>query len=158
MKSSCIQSVELTNWQLTLERWIEGTSPIETQKVPSHHSLYRPVFWTSLPGREYVSGIGTYETTFRLNELTGQKYLFRIVGIVEDVFLLEINGQQLPVNQIRIQADISRLLKTGENTIRLIVGSTLLNALLLNKRQHGQPDNRKLKENGINGSVYIDIF
>ena len=104
---------------------------------------------------ENVSGIGTYTTSFNLEqgweEGTGA---IISLGDVVDSYQIYVNGTQVPASQIDTTIDIGKYLKSGENTITVEVASTLLNAVLV----ANPTDTRKPDEYGMMGPVVLTPY
>ena len=111
--------------------------------------------WNALEGLETVSGVGTYETIFRLDDLpedvpvTLSLTLYGEMGYTENnywsedgmvyypngtegtsaVLSVRVNGVDLPIlDQSSLTTEISRYLHEGENTLEISVSTTLYNA------------------------------
>ena len=79
---------------------------------------------------EYVSGVGTYTTTFTLPEdwdSTGKKVMFEADSFNLGTAMIMVNDQKAVVNMDACEADLTDLVKAGENTISVRVTSSLCN-------------------------------
>ncbi len=153
---------ELSPWTLTVEAWEPGgqhTRTEETEYGPREEVYFdtakRSITltcqalapWRDIPQiGETVSGIGTYQATFRLPEDwvpgTPLQVQFRFsCGTISGT----VNGSPLPaMDQSCPSAHIGPLVHGGINTISLRVTSTLCNQLIAQGRI--RPGTRILKE------------
>ena len=142
----------LSPWSLTVEVWEPGERHIRTEETIQGRkeevyfdtakrriSLTCPELkpWRDIPQLgETASGIGFYETTFRLPEDwtpgTPLRVQFRFsCGTISGA----VNGSTLPpMDQACPSADISGLVHSGANRITLRVTSTLCNQLIAQGR------------------------
>lgn len=78
-----------------------------------------------------VSGVGTYTTTFTLDNLDdSMKLYFNAESFCGGTARVLVNGQNVYVNMNSGTADISDAVVEGENTIEVRVTTTLTNALI----------------------------
>ena len=85
--------------------------------------------WADIPELQNVSGIGEYKTHFNA-PVVGGKYQIR-VGRIEGKYRLFINQKQVMLNDPFLdEFDISDLVRTGDNEIRIEVCTTLGNKLM----------------------------
>ncbi|PWM99062.1 MAG: hypothetical protein DBX37_05520 [Massilioclostridium sp.] len=148
--------MELSSWNLSVESWSKGDTPTDTKKTTIDVGTVdglKP--WTEISGLENVSGIGTYTTSFNL-EQGWEEGIGAIIslGDVVDSYQIYVNGTQVPVSQIDTTIDIGKYLKSGENTITVEVASTLLNAVLV----ANPTDTRKPDEYGMMGPVVLTPY
>ena len=148
--------MELSSWNLSVESWSKGNTPTDTKKTTIDVGTVdglKP--WTEISGLENVSGIGTYTTSFNL-EQGWEEGIGAIIslGDVVDSYQIYVNGTQVPASQIDTTIDIGKYLKSGENTITVEVASTLLNAVLV----ANPTDTRKPDEYGMMGPVVLTPY
>ncbi|MFF6984278.1 glycosyl hydrolase [Streptomyces sp. NPDC008343] len=176
--------VPLDRWDLVVQDWNEGDRVVTTETKFGHEtkevyyttkktelrfpdSTLMP--WKDLPATDaqlaqlagenpsmaHVSGVGTYETTFRLprdwNAHNGA-YL-RIGSTNGDQARVLVNGRKAPGLDLRtLQVDISDLLRPGKvNTITVTVATTLTNRML----QRGYSTSGGPQNYGMTGDVSI---
>lgn len=129
---------DLTDWDLTVASWHEGTGPQDTDvtRLPERHVTAsdtdgRLPSWDRLPGLEAVSGAGTYRTTFDLDETWPGRGAYLDLGEVRTTFRVEVNGRDIgPVDQLDAsRIDVGRLLRPGRNEIVVKVATMLGNAV-----------------------------
>lgn len=133
------QPFELNQWHLSLESWtptnpdylgVDDVSRYDTTKTIYEIELGDIVPWSELEGYENVTGIGTYSTSFSLDEeWTGGTNAIIDLGTVQDGYELYVNGKQVLANEVTHQADLSGYLHIGENTVEVRVTSALINTL-----------------------------
>ena len=132
--------ITLTNaaWHLAAEDWQPanpyettlGTAATETRKTPVELELNRLLPWPEIPELQHASGIGTYTTTVNLPfEWSVEHGAVLSLGEVFDSFTLEVNGTEVPMDQLSAEADIGQYLRAGANTIAVRVATTLNNRL-----------------------------
>lgn len=148
---------ELQNWTLTVESWTAGDTPLETQKeMVKTAALREPIFFTELEGLESVSGVGCYCTDFDLEKGWEEGCgAYLQIREIEDCYTVEVNGIQIPANQIDPCIDVGCYLKQGKNTLRISVYSTLLNAAIAYCEEHGISHSGRCKAYGMNGPVKV---
>ena len=127
------QAFEIAEWDLQVRAIRRGETDYFRDSVWEDLS---PVKLTELKGWKEinpdwanVSGVGIYTASFDLDSGWKEGYGALIdLGEVEDMFNITVNGITLdPVNQINTIYDIGRYLVKGSNTIRIEVGTTLMN-------------------------------
>ena len=109
---------EVSGWLLTVDGKGYGETPA-------------PQLWNTVPGLEWYSGLGTYSAAFhwtadegvRRVELALENLHCTASVYINEVFCGDI--WKLPYT-----ADITPALREGENTVRLEVRSTVINAML----------------------------
>ncbi|MDR3247056.1 MAG: hypothetical protein LBT50_11585, partial [Prevotellaceae bacterium] len=82
---------------------------------------------------KYFSGTAVYEKKIRINaaDLGANKRIILDLGQVSDLAELEINGKRADILWVPpYRADISALLKSGDNTLKLHVTNTWVNRLI----------------------------
>ncbi len=143
--------IDLTSarWRLAVEDWqpahpyatTTGIEATETREVEHELELTSLEAWPSIPELADVSGIGVYTTTLTLPADWGPPSGARLsLGEVFDSFLVAINGQPVPFNQVSTTAELGRHLRPGENTISVRVATTLRNRLrTLEDAQEARP-------------------
>ena len=127
-------------WNLTLECQV-APAQLSTDNVTpdtTKHTIASPlaslVPWTKLPAAQHCSGTGTYRTVVSLPDLhTDQTaYTLHFTGRVLHTLRASVNGAPVPAIDPSAPddgRDISPLLKTGDNEVRVEVSSTLFNAV-----------------------------
>lgn len=157
-------SVEVGDWNLTVESWTPGATVLDIEKTPVEvGALDELKPWNELGAKlEHVSGVGTYTATFTMPESfeAGQAAWLHM-GHVKDAFGVKVNGQGVLVDQASGDANITELLKPGENQIEVTVASSLLNAILENNKDFLNDDGRVLDDRtpsgyGLTEQVTID--
>ena len=145
-------STPIHEWDLQVESWTSGdpNDAAVTAKDIIYHDQTEAVAWSEIPevGKD-VSGIGTYTTTFTMKnvERYGATLSFEAIG---ETFQVYLNGEKLPAaNQVTKEIDLGGYLKEGENTLTVVVASSLQNAVGTN----GDP-----KEYGIIGTTTISPY
>ena len=87
--------------------------------------------WKELsPELLHFSGMGIYRGTVMLpRRKEGYSYILEL-GEVSDTFTVSVNGREAPFpDQVMKRADITRLLREGENKLEIVVVSNLYNCL-----------------------------
>lgn len=153
------EPLSLTSWDVTVEDWNTGEKATNTEtkfghttteayyttkKTPLTFPNQQLVPWKDLPATadqlsriagssmSAVSGVGTYTTTFSVPRTwtasTGATLdLGTTGGSTAEVF---VNGKPAPALDTRtLRVDISKLVRPGANTVKVVVGSTLTNRL-----------------------------
>ncbi|KAH7471474.1 hypothetical protein FOMA001_g13049 [Fusarium oxysporum f. sp. matthiolae] len=126
-------NVDIGKWNLTLESWVPG--PDETKSTSAKKMLHlgtqttlQP--WSQIPVVQNASGVGTYTANFQLRIPSKDTITVLQFGPVLNTMRAWINGTQLPAIDIfDPQIDISSVLVSGSNLIRIEVASTLFNAV-----------------------------
>jgi hypothetical protein len=121
------------------------------------------------PEGKAFSGTVSYHTSFKINEVEqGKRYVLDL-GKVDMIAVVSINGKELqPLWAIPYKVDITDVIKSGKNIMKIDVTSTWFNRLVYDA---GQPEgNRKtwtingpakdipLKESGLLGPVELHIY
>lgn len=89
------------------------------------------VDWAKFAPLEQFSGRGTYTTRFKLDPLKNKSRVSLDLGGVNDVAEITVNGEKGPTLLMRpYQADITALVKPGENLLEITVVNTLFNSVL----------------------------
>ncbi len=142
-------SLALNGWSLTVDSYTPGNkvertetneeTGVTTTEVTystNHELLDAGVLDELVPWKdiealgEYVSGVGTYTTTFTLPEdwdSTDKKVMFEADSFNLGTAMIMVNDQKASVNMDACEADITDLVKAGENTISVRVTSSLCN-------------------------------
>ena len=105
--------VELTQakWHLTAEDWQPlnpyattfGAAAAQTRKDRVGLDLDGLKAWPEIPALQHAAGIGTYSTTFDLPaSWTAANGATLSLGEVFDTFTVAVNGQTVPIDQIRL--------------------------------------------------------
>jgi len=92
----------------------------------------RLVSWTESenPGIKYFSGTATYQNSFKVQAGIGKKAITLDLGEVRDVAEVFINGKSAGILWKKpYQADISQLVKTGENELRIEIVNLWVNRM-----------------------------
>ncbi len=147
-------SVELAGWSLSVESWTPGATVLDTEKTAidlGAIDALKP--WNELDKKlEHVSGVGTYTATFEMPAgfAEGQAAWLHM-GHVKDAYGVKVNGTEVLVDQASGNADVSALVKPGENKIEVTVASSLLNAVLENNKGILNDDGRVLDDRSPSG-------
>ena len=142
-------SLALNGWSLTVDSYTPGNkvertetneeTGVTTTEVTystNHELLDAGVLDEMVPWKdiealgEYVSGVGTYTTTFTLPEdwdSTDKKVMFEADSFNLGTAMIMVNDQKAVVNMDACEADLTDLVKAGENTISVRVTSSLCN-------------------------------
>ncbi|WP_305787615.1 glycosyl hydrolase [Symbioplanes lichenis] len=115
------ETTALSRWDLEVEDW--QPSGVSRHRV----TLEALAPWSTIPGLEDVSGVGTYRTSFDVPR--GLKAWLDL-GEVTDTCRVRVNGRALPpADVLDPVVDLGPWLRTGRNTVEVEVASTLLNRL-----------------------------
>lgn len=129
---------DLSDWNLTVESWQEGEHPRDTnvtrlpeRTLSASDADGKLPAWDELPGLETASGVGTYRTTFTLDDAPSSAGVDLDLGEVVTTYRVEVNGTPVgPANQLdTARIDVGPLLKTGENELVVRVATMLGNAI-----------------------------
>jgi hypothetical protein len=139
----------LKGWSLTVESWTKGalsaarteTTAVgnvateykyETDKTPLTATLDTLKPWSEIPAiGKAVSGIGTYTTTFTWDKAKADGAYLDLGSLSESVTVYVNGVKTSPANLITPVVELpNSLLKTGSNTLKIVVTSTLTNAVL----------------------------
>jgi len=104
-----------------------------------------------------ISGIGSYATTFTLDEgWDDGRGAFLDLGSATDSVSVIVNGNKLPpVNQQDLHLiDIGPYLEAGENTMTVVVATTLINAVRIAPGTNAESRNRN-PDYGLTGPVRL---
>ena len=148
-------AITINDWDLQVESWTSGDpdDAAVTSKDVIFDGHVDAVSWSEIEGLgNSISGIGTYTTTFTLDDITdlGAVLSFSDVG---ETFKVTLNGQQLPfASQVTKTVDLGGYLQEGENTLTIEVASSLQNAANAALGKAGE------KEYGIIGAVTITPY
>ncbi|GAA4485311.1 glycosyl hydrolase [Actinoallomurus oryzae] len=129
----------LSQWGLSLASWHQGSGPQQTaitqlpeQQVTAAPDTHLLPAWSTLPGMQSVSGVGTYRTTFDVkadSQRNAGAYLD--LGQVTTTYRVAVNGRSLPpsdqLDSARI--DLGPYLRSGHNEVVVTVASMLGNAI-----------------------------
>ncbi|MCH4170258.1 MAG: hypothetical protein LKF36_03420 [Lactobacillus sp.] len=151
--STTMSERTLGPWQIEIESWLPGNQPNisrkENIKFPAVTQLQS---WSKLaPGLKYVSGIATYATEFILD--TDKVNVTLAMPEIIDTYQVFVNDQQVLVNPNDARLDISPVVRVGTNKLRIVVASTLLNAVI---GAH-QDEKRQPVAYGILGDVKLRL-
>lgn len=147
-------SVELSGWSLSVESWTPGATVLDTEKTAidlGAIDALKP--WNELDEKlEHVSGVGTYTATFEMTASFAEgQAAWLHMGHVKDAYGVKVNGTEVTVDQTSGNADVSALVKPGENRIEVTVASSLLNAVLENNKDIKNDDGRVLDDRSPSG-------
>lgn len=182
---------ELPKWDLTVESWDAGETKIikedrglgytteehqpQTKVTPISvgETTLKPWKDISAVGPE-VSGVGSYKTSFNLNEKDGSSYLLNLGSTGGALGSVTINGSPaLGFDTSVATVDISKYVKQGENKLEVRVGSSLNNRLMARgyyerpepaKRdrlgkwrvgKNGKADGLEIRDYGLMGPVVV---
>ncbi|TID14360.1 hypothetical protein E6O75_ATG09439 [Venturia nashicola] len=140
INSTSIQpTFPLANWTLTLEHWLpqENLYDLTPDAKKINYSIPIPTSTSSLQswstlGYKNVSGIGYYSTTFQWTSSTSSSTNGAHLTLPPITHGISgtLNNNALPIFDITNPVvDITPLLITGSNELRLRVSSTLMNSL-----------------------------
>ncbi len=115
---------------------------LQISKKTTHLNTY----WTE-EGYPYYSGIGVYSTSFILNKKSNREKYILVIEQIKDGAKVIINQQEMPILLMKpYQIDVSQQIMEGNNQLIISVFNSLDNLY-----------NRRKKESGLNGKVYIEI-
>ena len=124
---------------------IDGPWDVEfkaTVEAPAGTTFTTLTDWSKNADKDikYFSGTGIYTATFTIDKLEGDKQILQL-GDVKNIAEVIVNGQNLGIVwKEPYQADVTKALKQGENTIEIRVTNLWVNRLIGDK----QPDAKKL--------------
>lgn len=128
-----------TQWQLNVASWHQGSGPQQTevtqlpeQQLTAASDTRLLPAWSTLPGMQNVSGVGTYRTTFDVNADSGRRAgAYLNLGQITTTYRVAINGRSLPpADQLDgARIDIGPYLRPGRNDVVVTVASMLGNAI-----------------------------
>ena len=146
----------------------------ETKKTSLTFENSKLVPWKDLPATQEqldslgyenaemkdVSGIGTYETTFTLpDDWTGSNGAYlQLDNANGGSVAVYVNGEKADgVNTRTLKVDVSKLVKAGENTLKIEVATSLYNRLVQRDYYNFLGDDLDLEayEYGLTGNVTI---
>ncbi|EUC43134.1 hypothetical protein COCMIDRAFT_7366 [Bipolaris oryzae ATCC 44560] len=88
--------------------------------------------WTKIPGIEHVSGIGTYNMNFNISTDSSTSITLDFGPILHTIKAW-LNGKQVPaIDPTNPVVEVSKLVKNGNNVIKVEVTSSLFNAVKVN--------------------------
>ena len=121
------------NWSIEFERWERDDASTDSTATCKSRIRIDPVPlkpWTELFGAE-ASGIGVYQNTITLSGSAAvHARTLSFTDIRCQSVHLYINGKNYPVNHLSWTADCSGAFRSGENTLKIVVVSTLGNQLM----------------------------
>lgn len=125
---------DLSDWKLIAEHWEApedmAQASIVAVKRNTTHTLDALVSWSEIPELVNASGVGYYVATFNwpYESAHESKGAYMRFPPAANAIILEVNGQRTaPMDPTDPVADISSLLKKGENELVAIVPSTMWN-------------------------------
>lgn len=146
-------AISIDEWNLSVESWTSGdeNDAAVTAKDVIFEGTTQAVSWSENQNiGNGISGIGTYTTTFDWSgDYEGAILSFTEVG---ETFEVYVNDQLLYPDQVTKKVDISSALKEGENTLKVVVASSLQNAVNAKNGLDGE------KEYGIIGTTTITPY
>jgi hypothetical protein len=129
LRRSPERAITVGPWRLAVESWGPGG---RTKLRVRHPASLRP--WSSIPGLESVSGIGTYTATVNVpSSWIGPERGARLdLGSVAGAVQTYVNGKPAsreidPTSPV----DVSSLLRPGANTVKVVLATTLMNRALV---------------------------
>ncbi|RYP50579.1 hypothetical protein DL768_003924 [Monosporascus sp. mg162] len=133
------KAMQLSNWNLTAEHWEAPSNVSDASSPPvkhnTTHQLDALTSWTSIPGLVNTSGVGYYTTTFNWpparaksnGAVSGACISF---SKVLHTLRVVVNGKMVPpMDLTNANADISPYLRSGNNTILVVVSTPWWNYL-----------------------------
>lgn len=147
----------LTNWNLKVESWTEGDTPVESKKTEiDAGTLDELKSWDQIDALKDVSGIGTYTTTFEYKPGDNKGAVLDL-GKTKDAFGLKVNGKEITVNQVDPVVDITEYLVDGTNTVEVTDATSLLNALLVSSSRADE-ERRSRTDYGLTQPVTLTTY
>ena len=129
--------MSLSNWNLTVESWTRPQHPAQDQTISaksnSTHHLTALKPWNQIDKSfRHVSGRGFYDTTFTWPPKHGEADgAILDLGVLFNTARAWVNGGQLPpLDPTAAWVDVGEYLHNGENTVEVVVTTTLGNALI----------------------------
>jgi hypothetical protein len=143
--------ITLNNWSLQIESWepndaykagdlgkdntnvyeiVKKKTDIDNDGTADTYSLSGLKSWKDInPALQGISGIGYYETRVEIpsNWKESDAGYFLDLGETCEIFQVHVNDHKVDFNQFYPKADISKYLKTGKNTLKIEVASTIFN-------------------------------
>ena len=127
----------LSTWNFTIESWTRPQHPVQDQTIAaksnSTHHLTSLKPWNHIEkSLRHVSGRGFYSTTFTWPPKHGEADgAILDLGVLVNTARVWVNGDQVPpLDPTAASADIGEYLQNGENTVDVVVTTTLSNALI----------------------------
>lgn len=173
-------SIELTNWQLTVDSWEPGEKITRTETTEdtgltttevtygTEHvtkevgTLEALVPWKDIESvGENVSGVGTYTNTFVLADdwnKENSKVEFHADSFEGGTASVYINGKKASVNMESCVADITDYVQPGENTITVNVTSSLRNVMRSLEYKAWYFGDPGADDYGMTGKTEINIY
>lgn len=124
--------VKMNNWSLTVESWTKGETVLDIEKTQIEiGELEELKSWNQIEGLETVSGVGVYTTEFEMpsDYKEGQEAYIHC-GFIKDAYGVTINDKDIEIDPISGLANVTDFVKPGKNTIKMIVATSMLNAIL----------------------------
>lgn len=165
------ETLELTDWNLSLESWepenedvssekaindMEDLSRFNTKKNVYEEKLDGIIPWSDMEAYKDVSGIGTYITSVTVEEAQTNRKAILDLGTVYNGYELYINGVQVKGNQVTEKTDITEYLTVGENEIKVVVPSEMMNTLIKVRSEiYGE---RERNINGLTENPVLTIY
>ncbi|RZK60274.1 MAG: glycoside hydrolase, partial [Pedobacter sp.] len=121
-------------------------------ELPADQKLDKLVSWTELADDKLksFSGTGVYTTTFNLSAKNAKEYVLSLNQVDESAKVF-INGQEVGILwSIPFEARVGRLLKVGNNTIKIEVANLMANRIR-------DMDIKKIKWRNYHEINFVDI-
>ncbi len=161
-KEALDKTIEVKDFNLTIESWTMGETVLDTNKTEIEVGTVDGLkAWKDIDeSLTDVSGVGTYTAKFTVDDAEG-KAAYIHMGHVKDAYGVKINGTEIVMDQVSGDAEITDVLKNGENEIEITVATSLLNAILKNNsgilNEEGRVlDDRSPSGYGLTNVVTID--
>jgi hypothetical protein len=131
------KALSLIPWTLTIESWSapENLTADQMQAAKSNSTYHLPILqpWNAISSSlNDTSGRGFYNTTFTWPpaDCDSKRHAILDLGALSNTARVWLNDQQLPpLDPTAALADISGYLREGENEVRVVVATTLGNAV-----------------------------
>lgn len=128
-------AIPLTKWTLTAEQWKAPANMSDAITIAvkhnTTHELTSLISWTKIPGLINASGLGYYSTNFTWPSKSSSEHSLGAYIYFSDILhaiTLYINGEQIPqIDYTNAIVDISPYLRTGSNTVLVVVPTTMWN-------------------------------
>lgn len=125
--------IDITSWTLSFEAYgpSEDFSTVENKITTiSVGALERLAPWTEIPAINHLSGLGIYDAEFQVSWSPDEVATLLHFGPVLNTLRAWVNGHPVgAVDPFDPSSDISRLVQSGTNTVRIEVAGTLFNSV-----------------------------
>ncbi|KAK6837802.1 hypothetical protein RU639_001516 [Aspergillus parasiticus] len=126
------------NWSVVLEQWLPPDNLYDVETVANKKNVSLSVSGSNLTswkdlGYQNASGVAYYTSSFLWpKKETGATGAYLVIPSVSHGIKISINGNEIPAVDItNPTTDVSTYLVQGDNTVVIIVSSTLHNCLIL---------------------------